>query len=80
MTILARVVLPPPDAPTNDAINRIDEILNEKPLSESRVNNEPADNSITVEHVSYSYDGEKNALNDVSLSIKPGQTDCQWLP
>lgn len=32
------------------------------------------DNGITLEHVSYSYDGKKNALNDVSLSIKPGQT------
>ena len=54
-----------------DAINRIDEVLNEKPLSESSVNNIPKDNGVTLEHVSYSYDGEKNALNDVSLSIKP---------
>ncbi len=57
-----------------DAINRIDEVLNEKPLSVSRVNNAPKDNSITLEHVSYSYDGKKNALNDISLSIKAGQT------
>ncbi len=55
-----------------DAINRINEVLNEKPLSESSVNNIPKDNGITLEHVSYSYDGKKNALNDVSLSIKPG--------
>lgn len=27
-----------------------------------------------LEHVSYSYDGKKNALNDVSLTIQPGQT------
>lgn len=57
-----------------DAISRIDDILNEQPLSEEEKNNVPADNSITLEHVSYSYDGKKNALNDVSLSIKPGQT------
>ena len=38
------------------------------------MNNIPKDNGITLEHVSYSYDGKKNALNDVSLSIKPGQT------
>ena len=31
------------------------------------------DNGITLEHVSYSYDGEKNALNDVSLRVAPGQ-------
>ena len=57
-----------------DAISRIDDILNEQPLSEEEKNNVPADNSITLEHVSYSYDGKKNALNDVSLSIRPGQT------
>lgn len=57
-----------------DAISRIDEVLNEKPLSESSVNNVPEDNSITLEHVSYSYDGKKNALNDISLSIRAGQT------
>ncbi|MDD3251660.1 MAG: ABC transporter ATP-binding protein [Lachnospiraceae bacterium] len=57
----------------SDAISRIDEVMKESPLSESRVNNVPSDNSIILEHVSYSYDGEKNALNDVSLSIRPEQ-------
>ncbi len=62
----------------NDAISRIDEVLHEKPLSESTVNNVPSDHSITLEHVSYSYDVSehvpaKNALNDVSLSIPSGQ-------
>ena len=56
-----------------DAINRIDEVLREKPLPESAVNNEPKDNGVILEHVSYSYDGKKNALNDVSLTIQPGQ-------
>lgn len=56
-----------------DAIRRIDEVLSEKPLSESRTNHIPYDNSITLEHVSYSYDGKKNALNDISLSIKSGE-------
>ena len=56
-----------------DAIHRIDEVLGEKPLSESRTNYIPYDNSITLEHVSYSYDGKKNALNDISLSIKSGE-------
>ncbi len=62
----------------NDAISRIDEVLHEKPLSESTVNNVPSNHSITLEHVSYSYDVSehvpaKNALNDVSLSIPSGQ-------
>lgn len=58
----------------NDAISRIEEVLNESPLSESSVHNIPSDNSIILEHVSYSYDGEKNALNDVSLRVQSGQT------
>ncbi len=57
-----------------DAISRIDEVMREEPLSESLVNNEPKDNGVILEHVSYSYDGKKNALNDVSLTIRPGQT------
>lgn len=63
----------------NDAINRIDEVLNESPLPESKsINalaaNVPMDNSITLEHVTYSYDGNKNALNDISLRVQSGQT------
>ncbi len=62
-----------------DAINRIDEVLKESPLSEissvnAPVKNVSSDYSITLEHISYSYDGKKNALNDVSLKIKSGQT------
>ena len=58
----------------SDAIARVDEVLNESPLSESPYAKEPKDNSICLEHVSYSYDGVKHALNDVSLNIKPGET------
>lgn len=57
-----------------DAISRMDQVFNEKPLSESKTDSVPRDNSIVLDHVSYSYDGEKNALKDISLSIKPGQT------
>lgn len=74
-TTLTKIMFMSEDAMiVGDAIGRIDEVLNEKPLPESKVDNIPKDNGITLEHVSYSYDGEKNALNDVSLSIKPGQT------
>ena len=58
----------------SDALNRIDEVISETPLPESSTDHIPDDNSIVLEHVSYSYDGEKQALHDVSLSIKPGQT------
>ena len=74
-TTLTKIMFMSEDAMiVSDAMNRIDEVLNEKPLPESETNNVPYDNSIILEHVSYSYDGEKNALNDISLSIKPGQT------
>ena len=74
-TTLTKIMFMSEDAMiVGDAMNRIEEVLNEKPLSESKVNNVPSDHSITLEHVIYSYDGEKNALNDVSMSIKPGRT------
>ncbi len=83
-TTLTKIMFMSEDAMiVGDAINRLDEVLNEKPLSESSVNNIPKNNGITLEHVSYAYDkrsdsanpiSKKNALNDVSLSIKPGQT------
>ena len=73
-TTLTKIMFMSEDAMiVGDALGRIDEVLNEKPLSESTVNNTPKDNGITLEHVSYSYDGEKNALNDVSLRVAPGQ-------
>ena len=73
-TTLTKIMFMSEDAMiVSDAINRIDEVLNEKPLSESDINQTPADNSITIEHVRYSYDGKKNAINDVSLQVQPGQ-------
>lgn len=58
----------------NDAIQRIDSVLNAPVLSVSTKTKKPRDNSIMLENVSYSYDGEKDALHNISLSIKPGQT------
>ncbi|GAA0279901.1 ABC transporter ATP-binding protein [Faecalicatena contorta] len=73
-TTLTKIMFMSEDAMiVSDAIGRIDELRNESPLSESRVKKAPSDNSITLEHVSYSYDGKKNALHDVSLSIQPGE-------
>ncbi len=57
-----------------DALERIDSILNLEPLPETAVPRIPRDSSIAVEHVSFSYDGVKDAISDVSLSIHPGQT------
>ena len=57
-----------------DALNRIDSVLELQPLSEAKTDAKPKDNSITLRHVSYSYDGERKALDDVSLEIGAGQT------
>lgn len=74
-TTLTKIMFMSEDAMiVNDALGRIDEVLGEKPLSESSRSSVPSDNSVSIEHVSYSYDGIKNALNDVSLSIRPGET------
>ncbi len=86
-TTLTKIMFMSEDAMiVNDALSRIDEVMNEKPLPESTEKSVPSDNSIVFEHVSYSYGenetdknsspgrgGRKNALNDVSLSIAPGQ-------
>lgn len=57
-----------------DAINRIDSVLQSPGLSQPTVPQHPKDNSVVLSHVTFSYDGTKNALEDVSLSISAGQT------
>lgn len=56
-----------------DALKRIDGILSVSPL-ESENEQMPKDSSIELCGVSYSYDGEKKALNNVSLKIDSGKT------
>lgn len=58
----------------SDAISRIDSVLEIEPLSETENAKIIADNSVMLENVTYSYDNEKNALDDVSLAINAGQT------
>lgn len=57
-----------------DAMNRIDSVLQSPGLSQPTVSQHPKDNSVALSHVTFSYDGTKNALEDVSLSIGAGQT------
>lgn len=56
-----------------DAFKRIDSILNIKPLVSANVK-VPKDSSIELKNVSYSYDGEVKAIDNVSLKINAGQT------
>ena len=57
-----------------DAITRIDRVLESPSLSYSNAPKHPKDSSVALEHVTFSYDGVKNALEDISLSIGTGQT------
>lgn len=58
----------------DDALQRIDGVMNLEPLSEPENPSVPRDSSVAVVDVSFSYDGEKDALRHISLSIEPGQT------
>ena len=58
----------------DDALQRIDSVRNLAPLPEARNPKSPRDASVELSHVRYSYDGEKDALCDVSLTILAGQT------
>ena len=57
-----------------DAMKRMDNILSLEPLKETRNAKNPTDNSVELRHVSYCYDEKTQALKDISLSIKGGQT------
>ena len=57
-----------------DAIERVDSVLKLSELSTSDNVQHPADGSVELENVSFSYDGSKNAVDNVSLKIAEGQT------
>lgn len=57
----------------NDALKRINSVLESPSLSASNNPKHPKDSSLSLSHVSFSYDGVKNAIEDVSLSIKAGE-------
>ena len=57
-----------------DAMERIDGVLALKPLPEPAAPRHPKDNSIVLNGVSFRYPGgAENALDGVSLSIRPGE-------
>ena len=57
-----------------DALQRIDTVLEAKPLPESETGKVPSDSSVEFRNVSYSYDGIKNAVENISLNIPAGST------
>lgn len=57
-----------------DALDRIDSVMNMQPLAESQHPQKPQDNSITLTNVSFGYkDAKKNAVNNVTFDIKSGE-------
>lgn len=57
-----------------DAISRMDAILDAQPLAESTVPKHPADSSVELADVRFSYDGTKDVIKDVSLCVEARQT------
>ena len=57
-----------------DSLSRIDSVLNLDPLSEPREPKSPKDSSVELKNISFSYDGKKDVLKDISLTIPAGAT------
>lgn len=57
-----------------DALQRIDSVLNTEPMPESSAPRHPADSSVELCDVHFSYDGKNEAISGVSLKIGAGQT------
>ena len=57
----------------DDALQRIDSVLDLQPLKETRHPRHPKDGSVELSHIHFSYDGENEVLKDVCLAIPAGQ-------
>lgn len=58
----------------DDALQRIDSVLNLSPLAETAHPQRPNGSSVELQNIYFSYDGEKNVLKNVSLFIPAGRT------
>jgi len=56
-----------------DALKRIDSVLLMNPLMKTDFPKYPNHYSVEIQNVSYSYDGEKNALDNISVTINEGE-------
>lgn len=57
----------------DDALDRIDSVMNLEPLSEGSAPARPTDWSVELRSVSYSYDESKKALDGISMKIGSGE-------
>ncbi|WP_099204540.1 ABC transporter ATP-binding protein [Scatolibacter rhodanostii] len=58
----------------NDALERIDTILEMKPLSVSKHPMHPKGTSIKIENAHFSYDGKHQAIDGITLNIEQGKS------
>lgn len=58
----------------DDAFQRMDSVLKLEPLAQTANPQLPRDGSVVLDHVSFSYDGKKDVLKNISLSIPSGST------
>lgn len=58
----------------SDALSRIDSVLDMKPLKDAEAPAFAHGGSVELKNVSFSYDGEKDAVKDVSFKAEAGQT------
>ena len=58
----------------DEAVGRLDEILGQKPMEESKMQKRPINANISFDHVTFTYPGaDRPALDNVSFSVRPGQ-------
>lgn len=58
----------------DEAVGRLDEILGQKPMEESKMQKRPVNANISFDHVTFTYPGaDRPALDNVSFSARPGQ-------
>jgi len=57
-----------------DALSRVDSVLEAAPMTAGEPAEHPADASVTLSDVHFSYDGEKEVIRGVSMQIGAGQT------
>ena len=58
----------------DDALHRIDSVLNLEPLKEITPYQVPKGNEIQLKNISFHYDGKENVLKNISLIIPEGKT------
>ena len=58
----------------DDALQRIDSVLDLRPLDEAKHPEHPKDASVELQNVHFSYNGETEVLKGISLTIPQGQT------